>query len=170
MLRRAIPFSAYRAEAPKLSGPLVFPQWGPMIALGAYARIQAQAGHMAIVQSAGPGQFLVTVVPETWRHQTQIAGVDGEYGFAALVIPAAVTATRVLGQRIRSRQQAQQPAPYLLPGPIVPAQQLPMLQAQGQAVQPCWPPLPAPAFMDAQMAGDLGLEIGCDGRPCGCGK
>jgi len=145
-----------------------------MIALGAYARIQAQAGHMAIVQSAGPGQFLVTVVPESWRYQTQITGADGEYGFAPLIIPAAVAATRALGQRVQRARvrmlQPSQPSPYLLPGPVVPAQQLPMLQEQGQAVQPCWPPLPAPAFMDAQMAGDLGLEIGCDGRPCGCGK
>ena len=216
MLRRAIRLSDYESQ-PKLTGPLVFPQWGPMIALGAHAQIQAQAGHMAIVQSAGPGQFLVTVVPEIWRHQQEIVGADGEVGFLPLVIPAAAAASRILHRRVvnaRTQQQVlPQQDPYLLPGTVVQPlpEALPVLQAQGRVVQPCLRqlpapqprilprllpvaprilpvaqprilpvprllsggclgirPLPAPAFMDPALAGDLGLEIGCDGQPCAC--
>ena len=135
-------------EEPSRAARPAVPTYGPPMDLGKFGRVRAVPGQRATSVELRPGMYLVTFVPEK----------AVEMGFLPLLVPAIVnTAKKVLAPAPAAQPGAQlmaQPAPPPTPAPpAVPAFRLPSIAGEI-------------AWMDEEGSEDLG----CDGRPCRCGR
>ena len=78
--------------------------WGPTQRLHGRAgrplvRFQVESDHLAIVKPLNPGQWLITLAPESWRNQRRVATPAGEIGVAPLM-PMAIHAAGRAIQRL----------------------------------------------------------------------
>lgn len=157
--------AAERAAAAK-KRPGLFARRKPAITkLGEHMAITTRPGFRAAVTEFKPGLYVIAEVPE--GAVVGKAGFGDETGFLPLLAPLVVTAVaqeagkRQAAQRARAQQQRQvaaKPAPQQLTGPTDPNFVAGALGLDGEDV-PRW------------LSGEVAAEVlGCDGRPCNCGR
>lgn len=127
----------------------------PVTKIGPNMAITTRPGYRAAVTEFRPGLYVVAEVP-----QAAVAGFgDDEVGILPLLAPLVITAVATEAQR-RQQEQAQSNSrrQRQLTGPAASPSVAGILGVSGDAV---------PRWVDAQVAGEV---MGCDGRPCNCGK
>ncbi|HNC98490.1 MAG TPA: hypothetical protein PKW90_20330 [Myxococcota bacterium] len=160
--------------------PVFQKKWGNVLTIKDDVQLRVSANKVAIVKQTGPDQYLVSLAPAEWAGQRRVAGVNGEYGIAPLLlaVPAVMKAVRPPGQPTLLQRllpgPATAPAQAAAPAAAAPAPAAPPPPAFSLQINPRAPAPPAPAWMEPEMAAALGcapaaptrVDFGCDGRPC----